>query len=370
MKKTMRIAIIGQKGIPVKYGGVEYHVFQLALKLVEKGHNVIVYTRNNYTDKNLKEYKGIKLIHLPTISTKHLDTAFSTFLASIDVLRRNVDVIHYHSIGPCLFIWIPKLFKRKAKVISTVHCKDYEHKKWGFFARFFLKIGEYLACKIPHKTIVVSKLLKNYIRKKYKILPCYIPNGVCVEKNMPDVSLLKKWNLKPYNYILTVNRLVPHKGIHYLIKAYNKISTDKKLVIVGGSCYTDDYFNYLKKLAKGNKNIIFTGFQYGDFINALYCYCYLFVQPSESEGLSTAILNALSYNRPVLASNIPENLELIKGIGFEFENKNVNDLYSKLEFLIKNPELLKQKTKKQKAKITQLYDWNRIIEDIMRVYSL
>lgn len=366
----MRIAIIGQKGIPVKYGGVEYHVFQLALKLVEKGHNVIVYTRNNYTDKNLKEYKGIKLIHLPTISTKHLDATFSTFLASIDVLRRNVDVVHYHSIGPCLFIWIPKLLKRNTKVIATVHCKDYEHKKWGFLARCFLKIGEYLACKIPHKTIVVSKLLNSYIRKRYGVSSRYIPNGVCIEKNMPDVSLPKKWNLKPYNYILTVNRLVPHKGIHYLIKAYNKISTDKKLVIAGGSCYTDDYFNYLKKLAKGNKNIIFTGFQYGDFINALYCYCYLFVQPSESEGLSTAILNALSYNRPVLASNIPENLELIKGIGFEFENKNVNDLYSKLEFLIKNPELLKQKTKKQKEKITQFYDWNRIIEDIIRVYSL
>ena len=198
----MRIAIIGQKGIPVKYGGVEYHVFQLALKLVEKGHNVIVYTRNNYTDKNLKEYKGIKLIHLPTIPTKHLDATFSTFLASIDVLRRNVDVIHYHSIGPCLFIWIPKLLKRNTKVIATVHCKDYEHKKWGFLARCFLKIGEYLACKIPHKTIVVSKLLNSYIRKRYGVSSRYIPNGVCIEKNMPDVSLLKKWNLKPYNCLL------------------------------------------------------------------------------------------------------------------------------------------------------------------------
>jgi len=366
----MKIAIIGQKGIPAKYGGVEHHVNQLAINLVKKGHYVIVYTRNNYTSKKIEKYKGVKLIHLPTIPTKHLDAAFHTLLASLDVLKRDVDIIHYHSIGPCLFIWIPKLFKRKAKIIATVHCRDYEHKKWSNIAKFFLKLGERFACKFSDRTITVSKTLNDYLRNKYKISSFYIPNGVCLNKNIPSASLLNQWEIEPYNYILTVNRLIPHKGIHYLIKAYNQISPlDKKLVIVGGSCYTDAYFNYLKNLANNNPNIIFTGFQQGDNLNALYYYCYLFVQPSESEGLSTAILHAMSYARPVLASNIPENIELINEIGFSFENKNISDLRQKIKFLTEKPELIKKKALQGKKIVAQFYNWNNLTEKIIQVYQ-
>ena len=176
----MRIAYIGQKGIPMTQGGVEAHVENLAVEMAKLGHEVFVYTRDYYTDKNLKEYKGVKLISIPSIRTKNLDTITHVLFSTIHALFQKYDVIHYHSVGASLMSFIPRIFSR-AKVVGTFHCLDRFHQKWGFFARLMLRIGEWTVCYFPHKTIAVSQYIQKYCLDDYGKKVDYIPNGFSIE---------------------------------------------------------------------------------------------------------------------------------------------------------------------------------------------
>lgn len=369
----MKIALIGQKGIPAKVGGVERHVEELAVRLARNGHEVFAYTRNNYTDKGLKNLKGVKLIHLPSISTKHLDAISHTFLATFHALFKNYDVIHFHAIGPTSLSFLVKIFKRKTVLVSTYHCQDYFHQKWGFFAKLYLKFGEYLTCKIPDKTITVSDTLKKFIKGKFKKEAVMIPNGMSVSWNSNE-SELKKWGLEKNGYILSVSRLIKHKGIHYLIEAFKKLedknlSGNKKLVIVGDGFYTDDYVAHLRKLAEGRENIIFTGSQTGETLSQLFSHAYSFVQPSESEGLSIALLEAMGYGRAILASDIPENAEVIEGVGFSFRSGSTEDLEEKLADLLGNFEKISEAGEKARQKAEKKYSWDGIANRIENLYK-
>lgn len=378
----MKIAMIGQKGIPALYGGVERHVEELSIHLVSLGHFVFAYTRPWYEkeskikNQKLKIYKGVNLISLPSIYTKHLDAITHTLFASIHALFQNYDIIHYHGIGPSLLSWIPRFLKPKTKVIVTFHSRDTKHQKWGWFARLILTSGEWMSCKIPHQTITVSKALQDYCKKRYGKETIYIPNGITTQDNTfskIDNLSLEEFNLEEKKYILMVSRLVRHKGVHYLIEAYKnldpKLQANYKLVIVGGSVFTDDYVKFLKEKAKGNENIIFTGSQSGKILETLFKGAYLFVLPSEDEGLSVAILEAMNYGIPVLASDISGNMELVENYGFYFKNKDANDLTRKLRYLIEHPEVLKIKAKNAKRFVLENYNWLRISERIEKIYA-
>jgi len=365
----MKIAIIGQKGMPSKSGGVEKHVEDLATRLVKKGHEVLVYTRPNYTPKDLQDYKGVKLVSLPTIGTKHLDAIVHTFLACLDLVKRDVDVIHFQSIGPASLIWLVKLLKPKTPIIATFHCKCYNQKKWGFLAQAYLHFGELVICRLADKTIITSKTLAKYAEEKYKRPVEYISTGVSLPANVSEASSIKTFNLEKDNYILALSRLVKHKGLQYLVEAFKKIKTDKKLVIVGGGAYTDEFVKELKSLAADDKRIIFTGIQSGAIIDELYSNAYLFVQPSESEGLSIALLEAMANGCATLVSDITENKEAIGNTGATFKNKNVADLQEKLEFLLDHPEAISAMGAEAKARAEQEYDVDKIINQIEEVYN-
>lgn len=366
----MKIAFVGQKGIPSVTGGVEKHVEELATRLIKYDHEVIAYTRRNYTPKSMKEYKGVKLISLPSVSKKNLDAITHTFLACLDLIfRSKVDVIHFHSIGPSSLIWLVKLFKPRTPVVATFHTQCYHHQKWSWFARWYLKFGEKVICSLPDKTIAISKTLTGYAKEKYEREAVYIPNGITMPQKM-DADIIKKWGLKKDNYIVSISRLVRHKGIHHLIRAYNKITTDKKLVIVGGSSYTDDYVDDLKELAKGNDSIIFTGNQSGDALVELFSNAYAFIQPSESEGLSIALLEAMSYKLPVLVSDIPENVEAVGNDGYIFRNKDIDDLSLKLELLLRNVVKVKISGMKSSERVENDYNWDKIAEEVSCQYDL
>jgi glycosyltransferase involved in cell wall biosynthesis len=364
----MKIAIIGQKGIPSISGGVEKHVEDLSVRLVQAGHQVFAYTRPNYTNKNLTEHKGVQLISLPSVSTKSLDAITHTFRACLDVAKRDVDVIHFHSIGPSSLIWLVKLLKPGVPVVATFHCEDDRHQKWGFFARTYLKFGKFMTCRVADKTIVVSKNLKDLTIKKYGRVPEYIPNGVGVAKKAVAHDI-KYFGLKKGNYILAVSRLVKHKGLQHLIKAFKHVKTDKKLVIVGGSAHTDKFVKQLKDLAAGDPRIIFTGAQSGEIINEFYSNAYLFVQPSESEGMSIALLEAMSHGLATLVSDIPENREVISYTGYTFKNKNVADLLGKLNGLLRNSEMVREMGEMQKKRVQQEYNWEAIVAKTQNVYQ-
>ncbi|KKP69794.1 hypothetical protein A2X44_04960 [candidate division CPR3 bacterium GWF2_35_18] len=376
----MRIYFIGQKGIPASYGGVEHHVEQLASRLAKKGHEVYVYCRPWYQNlvfqnkKVPKTYQKIKLLNNPSINTKNLDAITSTFTATMNVLTRKADVIHYHGIGPSSLLFIPKLLKTKSRIVATFHCKDYEHQKWSFLARSYLKFGEHVCVKIPNGTIAVSKTIQEYVREKYHKKITYIPNGVPLFTK-EKAKNIKDWGLEKDKYILTVARLVKHKNIHTLIKAYQLLfpkpnKTNPKLVIVGGKADgSGQYEDYLKNLAKEDPNIIFTGFQTGETLAELFSNTYLYVHPSAAEGLPIAVLEAMAYSNCVLASNIPENLEPLSDFGFSFKVGNVDDLKEKLVNLLHKPKLIKETGEKARLYVRKKYSWDQIVEKTDEFYE-
>lgn len=364
----MKIYFIGQKGIPAKCGGVETHVEKLATRLVKAGHQVYVYTRGNYTDSKLKEFNGVNLISLSTINNKYLDAIIHTFIACFDVCRRDVDIIHFHSIGPSSLIWLIKILKPGAPIVATFHSKCYEHKKWGNFSKLCLKFGERILCLLSDKVITVSRSLTDYVEKKYKIIANYIPNGTEQHENILAQEI-KKWGLEKDNYILVVSRLISHKGIHHLVEAYKQIETEKKLVIVGDGCHTDNYVKYLKSLAVGCKNIIFTGNQTGKILSELFSNCFLFVQPSESEGLSIALLEAMSYGKCCVVSDISENIEVVGENTGVFETNSVESLKNKLIYFLNNPIIVKEYGDRLKVRAEQEYNWENITSQTLEIYN-
>ena len=369
----MKIAFIGQKGIPAKIEGVEKHVECLASELAKRNHEVFVYVRNNYTKKYIKNYEGAKLIHLPSISTKHLDAISHTFLATMHALFQNYDVIHYQSIGPSSLSFLIKLFRPRVALMATFHGQDYRHQKWGIFAKSYLKFGEYVICRIPDKTIVISHVLGNHIKNKFSKDIKVISNGVSVQWD-PSTESLKKWGLAKKGYILSVSRLIRHKGIHYLIEAYKNLeeknlTREKKLVIVGDGFYTDDYVKYLKALAAKSPNIIFTGTQTGEVLSQLFSHSYLFVQPADLEGNSLALLEAMGYGKTVLASDTPENIESLSDNGFYFWKGNIKNLEERLLQLINKPKIVKETGERAKEVADVEYDWGRIAEKTELVYE-
>lgn len=367
--------MIGQKGTPALYGGIERHVEELAAELVKQGHEVFAYAREWYTPAELKLHRGIKIVHTPTVKTKHLDAIVHTFTSTIHALRQKPDVIHYHGVGPSLMSWLPRVFSPRTKVIATFHCIDRYHQKWGVFARLMLWLGERAACAFPHETIAVSKTIQNYCVNEYRKTPVYNPNGVIVEAN-PGTAPLLKWQLTPNKYLIMVSRLVKHKGAHYLIEAWQRaraeapeLLKEMKLVIVGGSAFTDDYVRMLKKMAEADKTIIFTDWQSGENLNSLYANALMLVHPSENEGLPITVLQAMSFGRPALVSDIPEHQEVITDGRCWTANASVFSLAKKIIELVQNPGYLEEAGKENLQTVKKNYQWQDIVKRTVAIYE-
>jgi glycosyltransferase involved in cell wall biosynthesis len=362
----MKIAFIGQKGVPTQNGGIERYTENLALSLIRRGVEVLVYSRRYYS-QGIKEYKGIRVISLPSIKNKGLEAITNTFLACFDIAFRKVDAINFQAIGPASLIWLAKLLKPKTPIIFTFHCQDYYHKKWGAFARAYLKFGEKIGCRYADKVIVTSRVLQEYVKATYGFTPIYIPYGAYTQDTVP-VKDIRRWGLEEKNYISYIGRLVRHKNIHLLIEAFKQIKTNKKLVIVGGSSYTDDYVSELMDLAKDDERIIFTDNQSGHILNELFANSYIFVQPSEYEGLSVALLEAMGWGLACLVSDIPQMLEGIADAGLSFKEGNVQDLKDKLEFLLANPAEVQRLGQAAKKRIATEYNWPGVASQLEAVY--
>ncbi len=361
----MKIAFIGQKGMPTKNGGVDRHVENLAIFLVQKNQEVVVYNRKSYLPEKIGNWKGVKLIHLPYINNKNLAAITHGFLATFDAIFRKVDVIHYHGIGPSLLAWIPRLLSPKTKIVSTLHSFDYGNDKWGSFAKLMLKLGEKTMCKYAHEVIVLTDLMHDYLMQRHGRESYVIPNGAYVEKTEND-DLLKSFGLEKNKYIITVSRLIRLKGLQYLIEAFNKLENKNiKLAIVGDG----EYMKTLEKLAENNPNIVFTDNQTGKELRQLYSNAKLFVQSSEMEGLSISLLEAMAYGLPSLVSDINANKEAAQDTAFYFKTKNVGDLENKLKEVLQNETELKDKAEMAKKRAETIYNWNKISQDTLEVYE-
>lgn len=368
----MRIAMIGVDGLPSLYpvvGGVETHVEHLAGHLVARGHEVTVYVRRHANPNKRKSSHGIRIVTLPSWYRKNLDTITHTFLASVHALTQPYEVIHYHGVGPSTLAWIPRLFKRDARVIVTFHSRDQFHEKWGLFARLYLAFAEWTAVKIPHATIAVSHGIQILCNMMFGAKVYHIPNGVEIPKKKPHADELKKFGLGSGRYFLCLARLVPHKAQDVLIRAFRLLKTDHKLAIVGSASFDDvDYAEELKRLAGDDERIIFTGQQCGVALHQLIANSAALVHPSRSEGLSVSVLEAMSYGKLVIMSDIPENLELIDHSGICFKTGDVEGLVGAMQWSLDDAFAAKARGLRAQDIIKRLYSWDAVVRRVENVY--
>lgn len=372
----MKIAMIGQKGMPATWGGVEKHVEELATRLVCANHKVTVYSRHWYSDAKDTTYRGVDLRFIPSVHTKNLDAITHTFFSTLDAIRQDFDVIHYHGVGPALLSWIPRIFKPSVKVVVTFHCVDRFHGKWGLFAKLMLRLGEWSACKFPHQTIVVSKSLEKYVKEKYNCEAEYIPNGAPLSIYPETQDALNKFELVKDKYLVVVSRLIAHKGIHYLIEAFrqlkeenNETTKDLKLVIVGSGVHTDDYVSYLQTIANDVEGVVFTGWQMNKDLAELIAGAKLFVHPSNSEGLPLSVLEAMSFGKVIVASDIEEHQELLDDKRFLFKTSDVTDLKRVIVWTLNNPEICKVNSLQNRIRAEKDYNWEIIAQKSNDIYE-
>jgi len=363
VSRSLRIAMVGQKGVPATYGGIERHVEEIGARLVERGHRVRVYTRHHYAP-GTTPHRGMTRTELPTLNTKHLDTATHSFFASLDVLAHPVDLVHFHALGPSALSWVPRL--RRIPTVVTLHGLDWEREKWGAMASYLLERCEYPALHFPKRTVVVSRTLQRYFEEKYLIRPEYIPNGVDAADIQP-ASLLREWGLETGGYYLFVGRLTPEKGAHLLTEAFSRVDTRRKLVIAGGSAATDEYVAELR--AGADPRTVFTGYVHGERLAALYSNAYAVVLPSTLEGLSIALLEALSYGRCVLVSDIPENLEVVEEYAPRFRSRNVGELARALWELDHDPVRVAGFEALVREHLQHRFAWETVVDRLEEVYA-
>lgn len=374
----MKIAIIGSKGIPAKAGGIERHVEELATRLVKRGFGVTCYVRPWYVGASKRTHGGVRLVALGSVRTKHLDAITHTFAATLHAMREGFDVYHYHGVGPSLLAFLPRVFRPNAKVVVTFHCLDRRVMKWGRIARAILRVGEWTATHFAHETIVVSKTLAHYVREVYGRRAVYIPNGVKVRKPLAkDVTVLDRLSLQKGRYVIMVSRLIRSKNADKLVEAWKRLkraSTDlrtlgMKLVIVGDGDAHDPYVEEVRGAAAGSKDIVMAGARYGAELHALIAHSAMGVHPSSTEGLPMAVLEKMAHGKAVLASDIPEHLEVVEGKGYAFRLDDAHDLMLQLHWMLTHPRQVAATGHEARAHVAKFFNWEKIAKETAMVYT-
>jgi glycosyltransferase involved in cell wall biosynthesis len=372
-KTKKRIAMIGHKYIPSRDGGVEVVVSNLAPHLADAGYDVTCYNRTCRQFKKLRkegtlpqEYRGVRLVWTPTVDRRGLAAMTSSVIASVMVSFRRCDLVHFHTEGPCVLCWLPKLFGKK--IVVTVHGLDHMRQKWGKLASAYIMRGEKTAVRHADSIIVLSEGVRTYFREKYGRETVLIPNGIDPEKTRAASEIAERFGLSSRDYILFLGRLVPEKGVHYLIEAYRKLHTDKKLVIVGGTSDTDDYVRQLYALAEDSRSIIFTGFQQGAIVGEFYSNAYLYVLPSDLEGMPLSLLEAMNCGCCCVTSDIGECADVLGGSGFTFPRGNVEALRETLQDLCDHPEKAETKRCEARKVVASKYTWKEITAQTDALY--
>lgn len=373
-KAKLRVAMIGHKRVPSREGGVEIVVEELSTRLAELGHSVVCYNRKGhhvsgkeYDSEAVEEYKGVKIKSVFTVRKGGLAALSSSFFAAVRAAFGKFEVVHFHAEGPCAMLWLPKLFGKRC--IATIHGLDHQRAKWGRFASAYILLGEKCAVRFADEIIVLSEGVKNYFKEKYGRETVFIPNGVSAADSESADLIKQKFNLDRDGYILYLGRLVPEKGIRYLIDAYKNINTSKKLVIAGGSSDTAEFEAELKNSAQGNGNIIFTGFVQGKILSELYSNAYLYVLPSDLEGMPLSLLEAMSYSNCCLTSDIAECADVIGDVGVTFRKGDADDLREKLQFLCDNPTVVASYKEKSSDYICERYKWDDVVQKTLQIYK-
>ena len=373
MKRDLRIAVFGQKRLS-REGGVEIVVKELCTRMAQQGCQVTCYNRSGhhvsgaeFDEIDNTNYEGIRQKCVPTIEKKGLAAVSASAFAALYSAFGKYDVVHIHAEGPAFFSWLPKMFGKR--VVVTIHGVDWQREKWqsGFGSKF-IRQGEKNAVKYADEIIVLSKGVQDYFKGTYGRETHFIPNGV----NRPQIReanlITEKFGLKKDSYVLFLGRLVPEKGIRYLVEAFKNVRTDKKLVIAGGSSDTDSFMAELKELANGDDRILFTGFVQGAMLDELYSNAYIYTLPSDLEGMPLSLLEAMSYGNCCLVSDIPECAEVVEDKALIFKKSDVEDLRVKLQDACDHPEKVDAHKKQAADFICKKYNWDEVTKETMELY--
>lgn len=376
-KDSLRIAMIGHKRIPSREGGVEIVVEELAVRMAAMGHHVDAYNRyghhvsgkkyeQEYGWKGRKFYKGVRVYIIPTFRTSSLNAIVYSFFATVRAMFGRYDVMHFHAEGPSVMVWLPNLFHKK--VIVTVHGLDWQRAKWGNFASYVIKLGEKMAAKYADEVIVLSRNVQQYFTDTYNRETVYIPNGIDKPEPKKAQMITEKYGLTEGSYLLSLGRIVPEKGVHYLIEAFAQINTDKKLVIAGGNSHAVEYMDQIHRMVAQDERIIMTDFVQGQLLEELYSNAYAFVLPSDVEGMALTLLEAMSYGNCCLVSDICENTEVVEDKALIFRKSNVQDLRRQLEYMLTYPEVVEEYGKHSADYICGKYNWDEVVKETLELY--
>ena len=373
-KSHMRIAMLGHKRIPSREGGIEVVVEETSTRMVEMGHEVTCFNRKGhhvsgkkYDNRKLDYFKGVRLKDVFTVDKRGLAAVTASVSAAFRAALGKYDVVHFHAEGTCAMLWLPKLFGKRC--IVTVHGLDHQRAKWGKFASSYIKFGEKVAAKRADEIIVLSKGVRDYFIKTYGRETRFISNGV----NRPQIrnanEIKRKWGLEKDSYILFLGRIVPEKGLRYLLKAFNNINTEKKLVIAGGSSDTDDFVSELKSMCTSNDKVIFTGFVQRQLLDELYSNAYIYTLPSDLEGMPLSLLEAMSYGNCCLVSDIDECASVVEDKAVVFKNRDIDDLREKLQMLCDKTEIVDRYKVEAADYICRKYSWDKMVSQTLRLYE-
>lgn len=374
-KSKLRIAMLGHKRIPSREGGVEIVVGELATRMSALGHDVTCYNRSghhvsgaDFDGEKMREYRGVRVKSVWTLDKRGLAAMTASFTAAVCAAFGRYDIVHFHAEGPCAMLWLPKLFGKRC--IATVHGLDHMRAKWGRFASWYIRTGEKCAVRFADEIVVLSEGVKQYFKETYGRETVFIPNGVSRAETLVADEITRLYGLKKDSYILYLGRLVPEKGIKYLIEAFKSAKVDKTLVIAGGASDSGGYAEELKTLAKGDSRIVFTGFVEGRTLEELYSNAYLYVLPSLLEGMPLSLLEAMSYGNACLTSDIAECADVIGSLGVTFKCGDVSDLKNKLQMLCDAPEAVDYFKNAAADYICSKYNWDDVTAKTLELYGI
>lgn len=362
----MKIALLGTRGIPASYSGFETCVEQLGQRLVQRGHQVTVYCRSHHITYAQPYYKGMRLVKLPTIANKYLDTIVHSFVSSLHVLLQRYDIALYFIAGNSPVTWIPRLVGTKS--ILNVDGLDWKREKWPAPAKKYIQFAEYLATKLPNAYITDSRIVQGYYRDRFGSEPPYIPYGSEVERLAPGETL-KHYDLEPGRYVLFVGRLVPENCAHHLVESFCGLDTDLKCVIVGDAAYAQDYIHSLKAMAQDDPRVVFTGYVFGKGYHELGSNAHIFVETSGVGGTHPALTEAMAFGNCIVVHNTPENLETIGDAGFAYDGiEGASSLRQVLERLIADPKLVQEYRQHARHRAETTYTWEAVTDDYERLF--
>ncbi len=362
----MKIFVTGTRGIPDIPGGVEKHCQELYPLIVSAGHEVILAVRTPYACCQQDQWRGVQLRYIFAPHKKSFEAIVHTFLAILQARREDADIIHIHAVGPGLLVPFARLLG--LRVVVTNHGPDYDRGKWGRAAKALLRLGEYLGGRFANEVIVISTVIADIVKERCDRDSNLIYNGVPIPEKSTNTSFLKSLKIRQGEYILTVARFVPEKGLHDLIRAFKNIEGDCQLVIAGDADYETEYSRSLKVMAAADKRIVLTGYITGESLNQVFSHAHLFCLPSYHEGLPIALLEALSYGLSVLVSDIPANKEVGLPPERYFKCGDDKSLLTKIQKLLKK-EPAPLECRENQRLIAEKYNWERIAGQTLEVYK-